>query len=74
MTLNQLAPGRESVVEKIDTDENLQRRLADFGMIPGTVVGCSYRSPGGGVTAISLRGSVTALRTADLQRIRVRPV
>ena len=74
MTLNQLAPGRESIVIKIETDESLRQRLADFGMVPGTLVCTRFRSPGGGMTAISLRGSVIALRTKDLERIRVCPV
>jgi Fe2+ transport system protein FeoA len=74
MTLNQLSPGRECVVIRIETDDNLRQRLADFGMVPGTLVCPRFRSPGGGMTAISLRGSVIALRTKDLERIRVYPL
>lgn len=74
MTLNQLAPGRESIVMRIETDDNLRQRLEEFGMVPGTLVCPRFRSPGGGMTAISLRGSVIALRTKDLEHIRVRPL
>ena len=49
----------------------LRRRLAEFGLVPGTKVRCRYRSPDGGVTAIGLRGAVLALRTGDLRRITV---
>ena len=49
----------------------LKRPLMDFGCVPGTEVCCRYRSPGGFVTAVELRGTVLALRTADLKKIRV---
>ena len=70
--LDQLRPGAVAVVTEINTDPVLKRRLHDFGMIPGTTVRCCYRCPWGKLTALELRGSVLALRTADLRKIRVR--
>ncbi len=72
MSLDCLRPGNRAVVIQIDTDPALRCRLRDFGLVPGTVICCRYRNPWGDVTALELRGSVIALRTRDLQRIRVR--
>ena len=71
ITLDCLCPGMEGVVRDINTEDALRRRLAEFGLVPGTKVRCRYRSPDGGVTAIGLRGAALALRTGDLRRITV---
>jgi len=70
--LNHLCLGKPAVVESVDTKPALRQRLRDFGLVPGTQVCCRYRTPGGGVTAVEFRGSVVALRTRDLDQIRVR--
>ena len=59
-----------SVIE-VGTGDQLQQRLRDFGLIPGTRVRRRYASPAGDVVAIELRGSVIALRKRDLHHIRV---
>ncbi len=69
--LDQVKLNLPSVVTKIDGTQELQRRLRDFGLIPGTKVICRYRSPGGKVTALAFRGMVLAMRTRDLGKIRV---
>lgn len=71
-SLDCIRPGVRAVVTQIDVEPVLRRRLRDFGMIPGTVVCCRYRNPWGDVTALQLRGTVLALRTRDLRKIRVR--
>lgn len=70
--LHSVRPGEVAVITRIDTDAALQRRLKAFGLVPGTKVRCCYRCPWGDLTALELRGSVLALRTKDLQNIRVR--
>lgn len=70
--LHCVSPGECAVVTEIAVSRALSARLRDFGLVPGTAVRCCYRSPGGQVTALALRGSVLALRTRDLQKIRVR--
>lgn len=70
--LDQLRPGARGVVIRLDTDAALTRKLKAFGLVPGTAVSCRYRCPWGDVTALELRGSVLALRTRDLRKIRVR--
>lgn len=70
--LNTLAPGMEAVITQMHLEKAIQQRLQDFGLVPGTKVYCCYRSPGGRVTALEFRGVVLALRTRDLEKIRVR--
>ena len=70
ISLDCLRPGQQGVVTNIDTDEQLRQRLQAFGMIQGTNVYCGYRSPGGGITALEFRGTVVALRTRDMKKIR----
>ena len=71
LTLQSLDAGIWGEVVAVNTAEPLKRRLHDFGLVPGTRVRWCYRSPGGDVTALELRGSTLALRTRDLEHIRV---
>lgn len=71
-SLDCIRPGVRAVVIQVNTDPALKHRLRDFGLVPGTAVRCRYRCPWGDVTALELRGSVLALRTKDLRKIRVR--
>lgn len=72
ISLDRLRLGQQGTVERIHTDPQLTLRLRAFGMIPGTQVRCRYRSPGGSVTALEFCGTVVALRTRDIRKIRVR--
>lgn len=71
LALDQMCTGTWCSVSRIDTTAQLRQRLRDFGLVPHTRVRCRYKSPGGGVLAIELRGSVLALRKRDAHRIRV---
>jgi Fe2+ transport system protein FeoA len=70
--LDRLRPGMTAVVVRVDPEPGLRRRLRDFGMVPGPRISCRYRCPWGDMTALELRGSILALRTKDLSKIRVR--
>lgn len=71
LTLDQVCLDRWACVTEVNTDPPLRRRLKALGLVPGTRVRRRYTSPGRDVAAIELRGSVLALRTSDLHRIRV---
>lgn len=72
MCLDALRPGMRAVVTQMCCGEALCRRLADFGLVPGTEVACRYCSPGGDVSALELRGTVLAIRGLDLKKIQAR--
>lgn len=69
-----LRPGSRAEVMGLNCEEGLKKRLTDFGMVPGTVVSCRYRSPKKDVTALEFRRTVIAVRTRDLRRIAARPL
>ena len=69
--LDDLRPGDAAVVKAVNTTTHLRRRLQDFGFVPGTLVTCRYLGPGRKVAALEFRGTVLALRMADLRDIRV---
>lgn len=70
ITLSQLCVDKMAVVTHVDTEEKLKQRLRDYGLIPGTIVRCRYRSPDGSVLALEFRGSVVAVRSKDLEAVR----
>lgn len=71
ISLDRLCLGQKGIVTHIDTENVMKNRLRVFGMVPGTPVCCRYRTPGGSVTALEFRGTVVAMRTKDLKKIRV---
>ena len=70
ITLAQLPVDKMAVVTIIDSKESLKNRFRDYGLVPGTIVRCRYRSPDGSVMALEFRGSVVAVRAKDLQLVR----
>lgn len=72
MDLDRLEPEQRGMVTQVGCGPKLKGRLRDFGLVEGTEVRVRYRSPDGGVTALELRGTVIALRTRELKKIRVR--
>ena len=71
-SLDRVCLGETVVVTGVAVSPELEKRLLDFGFIPGTKIKCCYRHPGGNVTAIACRGTVIAMRTQDLCNIQVR--
>ena len=71
IALNKLQKGMRSVVTRIDSPEPLKCRLRAYGLVEGTEVLLHYKSPDGGVTALEFRGTIVALRTRELRKIRV---
>lgn len=72
MSLASICSGNRAIVTDIQGDRVLCARLRDFGMVPGTAVGCRCRSPWGDTLALEIRGSVVAVRADDVRSIRVR--
>lgn len=61
-----IRPGVRAVVTEIPDSSPLKGRLREFGLIAGTEVYCRFLSPAGDLGALELRGTVIALRRADL--------
>ncbi len=71
MTLDMLPVGETGCVESMELGGTMRRRLQDLGMIPGTKVRPTKKSPKGGPTAYMIRDTVYALRKEDASRIHV---
>ena len=52
---------------------DLQRRLLDLGVVPGTPITAEFASPGGDPTAYRIRGALIALRRGQAGLIQVEP-
>ena len=70
-TLNDIIPGQHAIIQNINTENNMKRRLLDIGLIKGTKVKCLGQSPFGDPKAFLIRGSVIAIRNEDLKTISI---
>ena len=70
--LSDLKPNQKAVVEKINADKGMHRRLLDIGLTPGTEVKCVGKSPLNDPSAYLIRGAVIALREKDAKGGAVR--
>lgn len=71
-SLAELQIGESAVIEQLLCDEYLRRRLNDLGLVPGTRVAVTVRSPLGDPIAIEARGAVIAIRREDAEQILVK--
>jgi len=71
-SLNELPRGVEAVIEAVDAEGPLARRLADLGFLPGTRVAMIRRAPLGDPSVYEIRGSQFCLRRSEAAGIRVR--
>ena len=72
ITLDQLSPGMQGIVERVEADDAMRRRFLDLGLIENTVIECIGRSPGGDPSAYLIRGAVIAIRAQNSRGISVR--
>ncbi len=71
ITLDKVPVGEMCTVEDLDMGGVMRRRLQDLGMICGTKVVPTKKSPRNGPTAYKMRESVYALRQEDACHINV---
>lgn len=70
-TLNEIKIGETAVIDNINTDYALKKRLQDIGLIKGCVIKVLHCSPCGNPRAYLIKGCVIALRNCDAQKIYV---
>lgn len=63
--------GEKVVIEKVNNDCKIYRRLLDIGVIPGTKVECVLINPSGNPRAYLIRGAVIAIRNEDAKYVEV---
>lgn len=70
-SLNDLKINQEAVVLKVKANENIQNRLLDIGLVPGSIVKPVLISPGDDMVAYQIKGAVIAIRKDDTKDIMV---
>lgn len=70
-SLSALRVGQSAYVAETQADEAMRRRLLDLGLIRGTRVTCTAKSPAGDPAAYLIRGAVIALRGRDARGVRL---
>ena len=74
ISLKDLEVGQKAVVDKLEIDGSIKRRLLDIGLIPGSKVECIMKSPLGSPIAYMIKGAMIAIRKEDLDKIFVKEV
>lgn len=69
--LSGLKEGENAHVQKLLSKGSMRRRLQDLGLVEGTQIFCTQKSPFGDPTAYAVRGAIIALRQEDAQQILV---
>lgn len=73
VTLDKLPIGQRSVIQKVNGQGALRRRLLDMGLTPHTRVMVRKVAPMGDPIEICLRGYELTLRLEDAGQIEVEP-
>ncbi len=74
MNLFDLKTGDKCLIDKIELEGSMRRRLLDLGLTPNTSVECVGKSPLGDPKAYLIRGAVIALRQKDCKKIYIKKV
>ncbi len=71
MNLNELELNREGIIESVDCDSNIKRRLLDLGLVKGTKIVPILVSPSNDPRAFIVRGSIIAIRKEEAKKIKL---
>jgi len=71
-SLNTLPIGEVGIIQEVNCNLRIKRRLFDIGFIPGSKVTPIYRGILGDPTAYFLRGITIALRDSDAKQILIK--
>lgn len=71
IALCDLPLGKSAVVNSIQAEGMVRRRMMDLGLVPGTRVEALRISPGGDPKAYKIRGAVIAFREEEGSKILV---
>ena len=71
MYLDSIKNNKYYVVNKINANEKIKRRLYDIGLINGTKIKKLFKSPSKRINAYLIRDSIIAIRDKDASLIKV---
>lgn len=71
-TLVELKPGEQGIIDRIEADAPLKRRLSALGIVKGVKIDLDFTAPMGDPRAYTLLGYQLSLRNEDARRIILR--
>lgn len=69
--LDRLAPGARAIIQDIEGEGPLVRRLMDLGLVPGTAIRYIRSAPLGDPLELVVRGTHLSLRRSEAARVHV---
>ena len=72
MNLYELPLNNVGVVDNLNCNGNIRRRLLDLGLVNGTKITPVFKSPSGDPTAYEIRKALIALRKEDSMLINLK--
>lgn len=72
MNLNELPLNTVGIIDELNCNGNIRRRLLDLGLVKGTKITPVFKSPSGDPTAFEIRKTLIALRKDDSQLINLK--
>jgi Fe2+ transport system protein FeoA len=73
-TLDQLQPGQQGQIVRIDGVDGIASRLREMGFVPGEPVKHLRRAPLGDPMKCSILGCRIAVRSGEARRVLVEPI
>ena len=70
-SLNDLKINEEGIIVKVDTNQNIKRRLMDIGFVKGERVKLILKNFGDNMRAYKIKNTVMALRVNDTKNILI---
>ena len=72
MKLNELPLNTVGIIDKLNCNDNIRRRMLDLGFITGTKITPIFKSPSGDPIAYEIRKTLIALRKEDSSMITLK--
>lgn len=72
MNLNELPLNTVGIIDKLNCNGNIRRRMLDLGLIKGTKIVPVFKSPSGDPVAYEIRKTLIAIRSEDTKLISLK--
>ena len=72
MNLSELPLNNIGIIDELNCNGNIRRRLLDLGLVKGTKITPVFKSPSGDPTALEIRKTLNALRKEDSKLINLK--
>ena len=72
MNLYELPLNTIGIIDELNCNGNIRRRLLDLGLVKGTKITPVFKSPSGDPTAFEIRKTLIALRKEDSKLINLK--